>query len=1412
LERRLSLRDGYSAMNQTHDRFNSFSDLREAHLHLLNMRRAQAEEETAGLPTAVAHFIHRGQATGALLDLDEERDEAQSLLDYWSNELFLSGQPAPDATLADYDPAQAPELDDALCPYVGLDTFNASHSAYFFGREGLIGRMLERLDNGRFLAIIGPSGSGKSSAVLAGLLPRLQAGALPGSESWRYYPRLVPGSHPLQYLAQTLRPDFNGSSDWVQETTDAFRRNTHHLAHLVNQANNQRPAVFVIDQFEELFTLCPSEEIRQVFIDNLLNFIADENGRHTLIITMRTDFESQLMRITAFQKPYEQAQVRVTPMNAAQLHEAIKKPADKVGLRFAEGLVAELIRDVLGEPNALPLLQFTLLKLWENRDRNRVTWEAYTRLGSGREALANSADAFFNQLSPDERTTAQRILLTAVRPGPGLEITRQRVRRTALYQLPDSPEQIDSVLQSLYNARLIYLLKGENLEDDQIDLAHEALIRNWPRLIGWIEEERVAKRRRLRLTEAAEQWQQLHQDPSTLWRGLLLQEATAYADKNALEEAFINASLQTEQKEQEERATAYLRQLEQARALAKAERLRAEEQQKRAEDQAAFAGESAAYARRLQRITWLLAGVAILAMLAGGWAALNGQRARANAITAAANAQLAATSEAAAVANAALAAANEADAVANAALAATREREAVANAALAATSEALAVDSASAAATSAAVALDSAALAATRESEAITNALEADRQFRLATSRELARASLDNLSNRPRLALALALEAIHITYSADESASAEAEEALYRAVQASQLQATLAGHDGPLTAVAFSPDGSRLATASNDTSVRIWDAATGQSLFTLQDHDRPVTAVAFNHDGTRVVSGGEDGRIVVWNGETGARLTSRTGDNGAVHALAFSPDGAQLAVANADATLRVWETAGWTSPYLSFGHADALTDVVFTSDGQRIATAGRDGRIILWNALTGASLNSIEPATFQDAPLAINAIALSPDDRLLATADNNGGVRILDAATGVRQDTFIGHASPVNDVAYNPNGQTLTTAGADGTAKVWRIDSGQAIDSLPVNAGGLQTLVYSPDGTRLATGGQDGVARIWNAEPEFKLLIITDHTGPVRHIGFSLDGALAATVGTDRTARVWDSVTGTALFTFSDHNQAVNDGAFNADNTLLATASEDFNARLWDLDSGRVQLPLLVHGGAVNSVIFSGDGRWLLTASDDGLARLWDVAGHELVGALDHDGVAVNRAALSDDGRLVATAAADGLARIWTVGGELLFTLAGHSGPVNDVAFSHDGAYLATAGDDNTARLWSLETGAPLRTFTGHAGPVLGVDMAPDGRHLATASADRTVKIWQTETGQVVRTLQEHTSTVFSVAYGPYGERLATASADSTAIIRAIDDLGELFDRGLLRATRGLTPEECQQYLRGRPCFTSSEE
>jgi signal transduction histidine kinase/energy-coupling factor transporter ATP-binding protein EcfA2 len=556
--------------------FPSLASLRAAHSELLKRHRESGS--TTELLAEIEEFIYRGRATGALLDTDEDRWASQSLLDYWSAILYRAGREPPDATLAEFDSALAPELDDARCPYLGLEAFREEKSNLFYGRQRLLEKLVNHLKKNRLLAVVGSSGSGKSSVVLGGLLPKLKAGALSGSENWHYYSPMVPGVNPLENLARLTQPRDVNATEWLQQQVESFQRDPNHLTKLSNEFGN-RPCVLVVDQFEEVFTLCRDDSVRQAFIDSLIGLIQSLGVRHTVILTMRTDFESQVARVPVFKDLFEQAQVRVTALDASELREAIEKPAELVGLKFEEGLVEALLQDVLGEPAALPLLQFTLLKLWDNRERNRVTWETYKRLGGGRQALARSADEFYEQLIPEEQVTVKRILLRMVRPTEGLEVTSNRIQRKTLYQTGEARDRVDRVLDKLIQVRLVRLTEGDTPDDAQVEVAHDAVVRNWPRLVNWLEDERVNVRQRLRLTVAVEQWEAYGRDPSALLRGTLLNDALTYKDLNELETAFIQCSIRAEQKEREAEEERRQRELEQEQRLrAEAESAREQEQ------------------------------------------------------------------------------------------------------------------------------------------------------------------------------------------------------------------------------------------------------------------------------------------------------------------------------------------------------------------------------------------------------------------------------------------------------------------------------------------------------------------------------------------------------------------------------------------------------------------------------------------------------------------------------------------------------------------------------------------------------------------------------------------------------------------------------------------------------------------
>ncbi len=637
----------------TMEPFASLAALKAAHADLL--RRQREARNAPDLLAEVEQAIRRGAVTGVLLDTEDERWQAQNILDYWSTRLYRPDYEPPDATLAEFDPALAPALDDALCPYLGLDAFGEARSEVFFGRERLIAELQAKLAAERLLAVLGPSGSGKSSAVRAGLLPALRRGALPNSQTWAYLPIIVPGPQPLFSLGRLL------GAQRPADEAEAFRANPRRLAEQIARQHD-RPVVAVVDQFEEVFTLCTDDEARRAFVSNLLALVDEPARAHRVVITMRTDFEALISRLPEFQARFERATVRVTPLSAAELREAITRPAERVGLKFEDGVVDALLQDILGEPAALPLLQFTLLELWERRDRNRVTWEAYRELGGGRQALAHVADDFYNDLIPEEQTTARRLLLRLVRPGEGTEVTSNRVRRASLYQNADAADRVDRVLEKLIDAHLVRLTGAG--PDAQVEVAHEALVRNWPTLVNWLDDERVTLRQRHRLTTAAEQWLRLNRDPNALWRGLLLEEAGRYDDLSELEVEFVRAG-----RAAAEAAEAAHRAAEEQAREAETARQIAEVEKRRAADQARAALRN----RRLFQVAavgFLIAlGLGVLAGFLGSQASQNAARAQSANTQSALSLQNAQTQEAAAVTAQAAALAAQDQAVAQAATA-----------------------------------------------------------------------------------------------------------------------------------------------------------------------------------------------------------------------------------------------------------------------------------------------------------------------------------------------------------------------------------------------------------------------------------------------------------------------------------------------------------------------------------------------------------------------------------------------------------------------------------------------------------------------------------------------------------------------------------------------------------------------
>ncbi|HYH07982.1 MAG TPA: hypothetical protein VEK11_13065 [Thermoanaerobaculia bacterium] len=493
--------------------FPSIVELRATHTSLLTrQRKAMSVTDVAD---EARLFIRRARLTGVYLDADEQRDAAQGLIDYWSTTLVRASLGVNDSTLAEFDNSFAEKLEEHLCPYVGLTAFRESDSQKFFGRKRAVDAALARLRESHFVGVTGSSGSGKSSIVLAGIIPALKDGAIEGSEQWLYADPVTPGSDPLQSLAGI----------------DALL-----------QAGAGRTLVVIVDQFEELFTLCDDHQVRSSFAGRLVALASGALCR--VVITIRSDYEYRLTTIPELQKVYSAGRIAATALDEDELREAIEKPAANIKLKLEPGLTDALIRDVKGEASALPLLQFTLWRLWKDRDRNRLTLAAYKKLGGGLAALERSADEVYRGFTPQSRDTMRRVLLRMVRAAAGAELTSNRVRVGMLVRsIGDDPQRIAEVLGKLEESKLIRRTKGKSGDEDTVEVSHEALIRNWPLLVGWLETKRGALVELRRLEALADEWLRFDRRGGYLDREQV-EEAEAWLSSEEARDLSASESLQ----------------------------------------------------------------------------------------------------------------------------------------------------------------------------------------------------------------------------------------------------------------------------------------------------------------------------------------------------------------------------------------------------------------------------------------------------------------------------------------------------------------------------------------------------------------------------------------------------------------------------------------------------------------------------------------------------------------------------------------------------------------------------------------------------------------------------------------------------------------------------------------------------
>jgi WD40 repeat protein len=1260
--------------------------------------------------------------------------------------------------------AWPPEGEPNRAPYRGLKPQEAEDAGIFFGRDAPIVEAIDRLRGmragaaPRLLAILGASGAGKSSFLRAGLLPRLKrddAQFIPLPVVRPERAAMTGETGLINALAAILpkdsRADVRAAAQKGSATLQPF------LVELVKAAMAQRlagdeterpPAIVIaVDQAEELFRSEGREE-SEALLAVLADLVNDDDPAVIVVFAIRSDSYDALQNAKALEG-LRQVALPLLPMLRGAYQDVIEGPARRVEeaggkLAIEPALTNRLLVDIEGGVgDALPLLAFTLEQLYlDYRKTGTLRLSDYEKFGGLKGAIDAAVERVLVRADSDSRIQRDReARLALLRRGlipwlagvdPGSKTPRRNIARRA-----DIPTEAAPLIDLLVEERLLSadtrLMRdpntGEETHESTIEPTHEALLRQWDLLDGWLKEDFGRLATLEGVQRAARDW-----DANGRADSWLAHQVQRLAEAQALDERpDITARLDATDR-------AYLAgcraREEAARAEAEQRRLEREEEEKR---QLADAQALAASERRTAQRTRIGAAVAIAFALTAGalwWYAL-GEKKVAETQTALADQK---------------------------------------------TEEALREKDAADEATKEAVSNESFALTALAASEAEQRPIKAAKLALATWPRDKADttvsrpATLDALSRIvPNLRERRVLENVYnfAVFSTDGMrivTGSQGSTAQIWDTASGQVIATLLGHTDKVNSAAFSADGTWIVTASDDNTARLWDAASGRIIATLIGHTDKVNSATFSAESTRIVTASDDNTVRVWDASSRRPIAMFNGHGGSVLGAAFSPTGTRVITTSDDGTARIWDVASGRA-VINLPGIGELVSAAFSPNGTRIITAYKGGDAFLWNADSGRAI-----ASLKGSDIWLYSAVFSPDGALVATASADGTAHLWDAVTGRAVATLEGHEGHVLSAVFSPDGRRILTTSNDNTARLWDVAARRTVATFAGHRGQVSSADFSPDGMLALTLSEDGTARLWDVAVGRAVATLVGHTDSVNSAAFNPNGTRIVTASNDKTARVWDVATERVVATLRENG--IVSAAFSPDGNRIVTASSDKTARLWDATSGRAILTLSGHERGVITAAFSPDGTRIVTSSDDKTSRLWDATSGRPILTLSGHEEPLRSAAFSPDGTRIVTASNDNTARLWdATTGQTILTLRGHQGPIFCAEFSPDGTRVITASYDNTARLWDAISGRAIVTLTGHSAPVNFAAFNRDGSRIATASEDRTARIWDAATGRAVAILKVHTGRLLSAAFSPDGTRVVTASSDKTARVSDISTI-----------------------------------
>jgi WD40 repeat protein/GTPase SAR1 family protein len=1137
----------------------------------------------------------------------------------------------------------APPLDVSKNPYRGLLPFEEKHSKLFFGRTELIKKLQDFVKTHPLTLVLGASGSGKSSLVKAGLIPKLKQEE---SDKWCILSPIRPGETPFLALnnalvdAQLPKVELQNPQTTLTESIAIWAKN-HPIFKLF----------IFIDQSEEIITLCQDEDERQDFFKQILQAINAHRERLRVVLSLRSDFEPQVRDAglkffptalkqevgntdTQLKNRWLNGRFIVPAMTRAELREAIEKPAEARVMYFQpHDLVEQLIDEVADMPGALPLLSFALSELylkylkrqWDAQyggitiDR-ALTQTDYEKLGGVILSLTQRADEEYRALvqeNPAYSQVIRHVMLRMVALGGG-ELARRQVPLSELEYPPDRNSLVKKVIEHFSTARL--LVKGQDAEGNPyVEPAHDALVRGWEKLLNWVKEEKNLRLER-RLTPAALEWKD-RQQAKFLWNtnpylDVLNKEVLNSPDNNWLnqvEAEFVQYSLQKRQNSQ--------------RSLV-----------------ATVTG-----------VILALSGFAVFA----GYQWRQAEIGLIEALTQSSKANFAVNR-------------TSFDALIDVLTASKRLQQ-----------------------------LPWGSIDQKLQTNVLTNLTQSASWVREENRLQGHHKAIENVSFSPddrmfatasndrtvklwrrdgSLVKTLSghTEAVmSVSFSPDAKmiASGSLDGTVRLWDSNGKLIGVIHAHNNYwVMSISFSPDGKTIATASDDKTVKLW-RLDGQLMGTLKGHQGWVRQVGFSPSGDRIITVSGDKTVKLWSRDGKTLIKTLTNHSQPVRSVDFSSDGQIFATGSLDGTVKIWSREG--QPLKTLQHSGGVWSVSISRDGQTIASGSEDGTVRLW-AQDGRLLDTW---VGHDGP--IPCVTFSPDGKMLATGGNDNITKLWQIDRN-QLTVLFGHQKDVHSVKFSPDGKRIASASSDGTVRIWNREA-KLLLTLKGHNSKVNAVSFSPDGNTIASGSDDNTIKIWGLDGQLQR-ILKGHRKKVISVNFSHDGQTIASASADGTAKLW-SLQGKELSTLKGHKKRLLSVAFSPDGQTIATAGDDTTVKLWT-SRGQEFRTLKGHTDVIWSVSFSRDATQIITASNDKTIKLWHRDGR-LITTL-RDTAAVLDASFSPDGKTIASASSDRTIKLWQRDGTFITSLSGHTAAVQTVNFSPDSKWLASAGSDKVVLLWNV--------------------------------------------------------------------------------------------------------------------------